>query len=266
MSRLGPDVAEDVRRRLFAVLRESVKSTRGEEVKGLGDGLIVAFRASVGDAVACAIAMQRGISRLNLELVSLPQAIRVGLAVGEARLCAKATPGQILASSLIACLADEPSRFTSLGVFELKGIRVPVETVEVAWETEPGTGVVPLPAALDVGEGTAFVGREAALGTLRAMIERAADGLALVVGEPGTGKTRVARELGRTAHASGTSVLYGRCSTAHASPWDPFVEALRWYVATVSPETLSEDLVITPPTWRPSCPRSGPILPERGGY
>ena len=58
----------------------------GEEVKNLGDGLMVAFLLSSGDAVACAIAMQRAVARLNLEERISALSLRVGVALGEATL------------------------------------------------------------------------------------------------------------------------------------------------------------------------------------
>jgi hypothetical protein len=61
-----------------------VRATGGEEVKSLGDGLMVVFLHSAGDAVECAVALQRGIDRLNLENPLLAIALHVGIALGEA--------------------------------------------------------------------------------------------------------------------------------------------------------------------------------------
>lgn|GEM_PF-1784025 len=43
LHRLGDDAAEDLRRAHFASLREAVSKAGGEEVKSLGDGLMVTF-------------------------------------------------------------------------------------------------------------------------------------------------------------------------------------------------------------------------------
>ncbi len=48
----------------------------------------------------------------------------------------------------------------------------------------------------------------------------------LLAGEPGIGKTRLLAEAGRTAHARGATVLYGRCYEEPVAPYEPFAEAL----------------------------------------
>src|SRR5262249_21806686 len=76
-----------------------------------------------------------------------------------------------------------------------------------------------------------FVGREAELGRLGHALDRAVahDGrLVLLVGEPGIGKTRIARELASRAGALGVTVRWGRCQeTEGAPPYWPWVQALR---------------------------------------
>jgi DNA-binding SARP family transcriptional activator len=86
-----------------------------------------------------------------------------------------------------------------------------------------------LPAQLRPRPAMPFVGRSAELSRLAALADRArADGrqIALVGGEPGSGKTRLARELAEQAVASGVRVLYGACDPALRTPYQPFVEAL----------------------------------------
>ncbi len=84
MTRLGDDANDRLRRRLFVALREAVAANRGEEVKTAGDDMMVAFPASAADAVSCAVAMQRAVSRLGASDPLLGLAIRVGLSSGEA--------------------------------------------------------------------------------------------------------------------------------------------------------------------------------------
>src|SRR5207247_2507740 len=55
--------------------------------------------------------------------------------------------------------------------------------------------------------------------------------LVLVAGEPGIGKTRLAARLATAAHADGALVLYGRCDEKAVTSYQPFVEALRGFVA-----------------------------------
>jgi DNA-binding SARP family transcriptional activator/tetratricopeptide (TPR) repeat protein len=51
--------------------------------------------------------------------------------------------------------------------------------------------------------------------------------LALLAGEPGIGKTRLAAEFGRTAHARGADVLWGSCHDGGFVPYEPFAEIVR---------------------------------------
>jgi DNA-binding SARP family transcriptional activator len=91
--------------------------------------------------------------------------------------------------------------------------------------------------------GTAvFVGRERELQRLGAALADAFAGrgaIALVQGEPGIGKSRLAEELVRDAQARGARVLVGRCWEAGGAPayW-PWVQALRTYIRDDEPDTL----------------------------
>ena len=84
LARLGDDANDALRRDVFAALREPLSRHRGEEVKSQGDGLMVAFRSSAAEAVACAVEMHRSMHRLD-QRQPLGLAIRVGVSLGEAR-------------------------------------------------------------------------------------------------------------------------------------------------------------------------------------
>jgi DNA-binding winged helix-turn-helix (wHTH) protein/tetratricopeptide (TPR) repeat protein len=60
----------------------------------------------------------------------------------------------------------------------------------------------------------------------------------LLAGEPGIGKTRLAAEAGRTAHAQGAIVLLGTCDEDLGHPYRPFVEALQHYLMNAPDEVL----------------------------
>jgi DNA-binding SARP family transcriptional activator/tetratricopeptide (TPR) repeat protein len=90
---------------------------------------------------------------------------------------------------------------------------------------------IPLPRI--GGASQVFVGRDAALGGLTAAWAATAPDVArlvLVVGESGVGKTQLAGRFARLAHAHGATVLHGRCDEEAIVPFQPFVEALRYYL------------------------------------
>jgi tetratricopeptide (TPR) repeat protein len=104
--------------------------------------------------------------------------------------------------------------------------------VEVQWEPAPERRI-PLPAPLGRDDDGPLVGRTAALDQLSRCWEEARAGrrrVAMLVGEPGIGKTRLAAEFCRRAYSEGALVLLGRCYEESLIPYQPFVEALRSYV------------------------------------
>ncbi len=93
---------------------------------------------------------------------------------------------------------------------------------------------------------TRLIGRTRELASLKAAVEGALGGhgsLVLVVGETGMGKSRLIEEATVYARLRGAQVLVGHCyETKSARSYLPFVEALRSYVATQTPEALREEL------------------------
>ena len=77
-----------------------------------------------------------------------------------------------------------------------------------------------------------FVGRTQELARLRELLTRAADGqplVAVIGGEAGVGKTRLAEQLAATASQQGVRVLRGGCVPLgeEGLPFAPVVQALR---------------------------------------
>jgi class 3 adenylate cyclase/ATP/maltotriose-dependent transcriptional regulator MalT len=236
LDRLGDEAGEDLRRRHFAMLREAVADTGGEEVKNLGDGLMVVFDSAVA-ATTCAISMQRTIERHNAAGGS-KLGVRVGIHVGEPireeddyfgaavvvakRLCDAALAGQILVSSLVRGLVSPKTgfAFVPVGDVPLKGMGEPVSAFSVEWRD-----ALAAPAERRPG----LVGREVLLARLEAELDHAVAGrlrVVLMLGEAGVGKTRLASELVER-HRDSTISLSARAyplgATASLGLW---VEAL----------------------------------------
>jgi DNA-binding SARP family transcriptional activator len=89
---------------------------------------------------------------------------------------------------------------------------------------------IPPPPGLTRSDETLFVGRRAELARLHASwggVQMHRDRrIALIAGEPGIGKTRLAQQFASTALAHGAIVLLGRCSEEPLAPFQPFTEAL----------------------------------------
>ena len=234
LRRVGDEDAAGVFKAHHRVLSEAATAAGGDEVKWLGDGLMVAF-TSAADAIRCAVAMQQASTRhVDGELLQ----IRVGVTAGEAtrsdadyfgthvviarRLCDRAQAGQILCTALVANLLSgrHAFKFRPVGDLDLKGIEQPVATCEAVYEhAEQIVLLSPAP----------FTGRTGEMAKLQRCYADARAGrgaVVMLVGESGIGKTRTAEEFLATAHESGAEVLRGSCHEGESGPpFGPFVEA-----------------------------------------
>ena len=192
LQQLGDEAADRVRRAHFRLVREAVAARGGEEVKTMGDGLMVVFSSAI-DAVACAVAVQQGVHAHNQrEGNGVQLGVRAGLESGEPirnegdyfgtpvvvakRLCDSANGGQIIVSEVVRNLVGRrgDSTFVELGARALKGFSKPIAVCEVAWSPTPDTPLK-APASTDTepkmpqfgGDRTTFVGRGSELEALR---------------------------------------------------------------------------------------------------
>ncbi|GAC1529886.1 MAG: hypothetical protein NVS3B12_03730 [Acidimicrobiales bacterium] len=210
LHRLGDEAGEEMRRLHFGILREAVEENGGQEVKNLGDGLMVVFDSGAA-ASRSAIAMQQAIARHNC--AGGPElGVRVGLHVGEPirdeddyfgtavvvakRLCDAAEAGQILASGMVRGLVVSKAGFTFTPVADvaLKGMDEEVAAFELGWRQESR------PANADLSDPPLLVGRADHLEHLEQQLAAAAQGrlrVVLVTGDAGMGKSRLAAELVR---------------------------------------------------------------------
>jgi class 3 adenylate cyclase/tetratricopeptide (TPR) repeat protein len=259
LARLGDERFGVVQESHLDLLRNAVDAHGGREIKSLGDGLMVEFTGAA-DALATAVSMQQAVeahARGGEE--GLP--LRVGVSSGDvtvaddgdlhgtavveaARLCAAAAAGQILGTETVRVLAGSRGghAYTSLGPIELKGLTEPVGAVEVGWAPlaeAGGLAPVPLPPRLAFESAYSFVGRAAEVERLDGLWRQVVGGVrvALLAGEPGAGKTRLAQEIAARAHEQGGLVLFGRVDEDLAVAYQPFAEALRHYLVSVDEAT-----------------------------
>ena len=110
-------------------------------------------------------------------------------------------------------------------------------------DTEPVRTPPPLTRSYETG----FVGRHGELARLRACwggVQMHRDRrIAVIAGEPGIGKTRLARQFAAAAFDQGATVLLGRCSEEPLAPFEPYTEALAQAGAAeaLTPSTGSDD-------------------------
>jgi class 3 adenylate cyclase len=274
--RLGEDRAEDVRRAHDALLAEQASAHGGNVIKGLGDGVLVAF-AGAAEALTAAVAMQQALhSYCRREGVAL--AMRVGISIGDvtfengdcfgtpvieaSRLCAVAEPDQILAAQLVQALARGRAQVevVSCGTRELKGLPEPLDVCDVRWE--------PLPTGAGLRGATPYVGREREREVLRDRWQAAtkgAGGLTLIAGEPGIGKTRLVEELiAHVVEPAGGVVLFGGCHDGDVVASAPFVEAITDWVRKTPPEVARDVLGNEAAVLGRMVPAVAEVLPDVG--
>ncbi len=267
LERLGEGRGDASRSAYPTLLRNALVAQHGRELSRRDDRVLAAFDVPT-EAVACAVAVVRSAERHNRRQAGRLD-VRVGIQIGEAdeaaltsergdliarpaiqaaQLCAAAADGQILVSDLVAVLtrADLSIRFERAGLLDIAEATDPLPTFEVVHRELPSDRP-PLPPGLAARPSgrCSFVGRGAEREHLLRLWAAAADGerrLVFALGEPGIGKSRLAAEFAAEAHADGAVVLSGRSFEESIVPYQPFVEALRQYVADCDPAGLEAQL------------------------
>jgi len=240
--------AESVSRlmeRYYTTMRTAVAEHGGTVVKLLGDGVMAAFgvpRVAEDDAlraVRAGVAMQdafRDFARRELAAVA-DVGLRVGINTGEvvvaaddtdvvgdpvnvaARLQAEAGDGDVVIGEATRRLVSSLVSLSPLGRFALKGRAESVKAYRVDSLERP-VGVA----------AAAFVGRDDELARLTTVYEAArsapAARLAVLLGSPGLGKSRLIEEVGRRL-GDAASVVTAHCDAAGGATFAPIAAALR---------------------------------------
>src|SRR5213593_1712807 len=225
--RLDPEEVHAIMDRAFEVILNQVHRYEGTINQFLGDGVMALFGAPIAHedhahrALCAALAIQRELEPLAADVRrshAIEFRMRVGIntglvvvgaigkdlrmdytAVGDttnlaARLLGLAKPGQIVVSRRTQHLRDGFFVFEDLGDFQVKGKAEPVRAYALVSEM---TGRTRLEVSRERGL-TPLVGRDRELGSLAGLYRRAAEGLgaiALLVGDPGVGKSRLLYEF-----------------------------------------------------------------------
>jgi DNA-binding SARP family transcriptional activator len=221
------DVAEAERLRADGRLDEALALTDGELLAGFEDEWAHEARdehrartAGLLEALA-AQAERDGDSRRAIEL--------------SRRAAALEPLSEEVHRALMRRLADAGDRPAALTAYSelrtrlLKTLRIgpSEETRELAESLRaPETELVP--TQLKRVDRALFVGREAELARLRNLRSAVSETtrVALIAGEAGSGKTRLAARFAVETAAEGVSVLYGSCGEQELVPLEPFAEAL----------------------------------------
>jgi class 3 adenylate cyclase len=147
--RLGDEGAQELVRAHNRIVREALGHHAGSDIKHTGDGIMASF-GSAGEALDCAVAIQRAVASRN-EKAETPFRVRIGLNAGEpveeesdlfgtsvqlaARIRDQAEPGQILVSNVVRELvAGKVFLFSDRGHADLKGFDEPVRLFELRYE------------------------------------------------------------------------------------------------------------------------------------
>jgi class 3 adenylate cyclase len=280
--------AEDVRSLLsafFATMARQIHRHGGTVEKYIGDAVMAVFGLPVAHeddpvrAIRAALDMQRALRQFNeARLASDPSVpeleMRIGVNTGEvvaasgagegrdflitgdavnvaARLQQAAAPGSIVVGPRTYRATSGAVEYRSLPPLTLRGKPRPVRVWEAVAVIDAGSAPAPRPRGVR-GLYAPLVGRDVELDLLRSIYSRVANErrphLVTIIGAPGVGKTRLAREfLSVTAawtEAEGAptpDVLEGRCPPyGEGITYWPLAEMLRTHCkfsALEAPET-----------------------------
>jgi DNA-binding SARP family transcriptional activator len=249
-----------------ALAAEVVAAAGGTLLKSKleGDATVSVFARATAGSLA-AIALRAAIADEEWPAGAAPT-VRMALHTGEAferagdyfgpalnraaRVRGLAGAGQILLTQAIAELVrdhlPEDAALVDLGYHDLRGLSRGENLFEVVAAADaPLPEVAPLeqpPLPAPLATAGPFVGRGDELAGLwsrwSAIAESGGAHAMLIAGEPGVGKSRLAAECARLAHADGGIVVYGRCDEELGAALQPFVEAIRGLTPALGRERL----------------------------
>ncbi len=245
----APQGSDGGSRPLLALMVDEITAHGGHRMAMETDDVRAVFDSPT-DGLAAAISMQlewaahrhmsngAGGLRIGMSIgeVALVDGAWVGEPVEEAyQLSTRAHPGEVLVTAKVRLMAGSNCRltFSEAEDAHIDHSRVPVPVLSLDWAlTPPGSEQIPLIGVLAESQ-SAFVGRTDELEELQRLAGRAEGGqrqVVLVGGEPGIGKTSLVAEIARHVQSGGGTVLLGGCREVANAPFQPFIEALGYYV------------------------------------
>jgi DNA-binding SARP family transcriptional activator len=249
---LDPEALGRVLQSYFETVSAALTRHGGTVEKYAGDAVMAAFGIPIAHeddalrAARAALDIRVGIAALNAQLaqqhgvgleirtgietgevVATPTDARQRLVTGEAvgiaaKLEAAAGVDEIVVGELAGRLIDHVAVLEPLGAIAIKGKSEPVLAYRLL-------DLSPIAPAFEQRLDARLVGRKRELAALRRTLKRSVDGgtvrVAVVVGSPGVGKSRLAAEL--TRRAKSVTTLWGRClSYGEGITYWPLREAL----------------------------------------
>lgn len=235
-----PERVGEMTDRVLAALAHEIDEVGGRVDNLTGDGIMAVFGAPTAHeddperAVRAAAAMQETVRRLVQDTAGDSAEGRLGLRIGintgevlagvqaaisytvigdtvntAARLSAAATIGTVYAGRETVLATGSVASWRELADLVLKGKREPVPAYELI-SLRPSNVARP-----GLADDAPFLGRDAELAVLETLfaevVTRRSPEVALIVGEAGIGKTRLASELANRAERTpGTVTLWGR--------------------------------------------------------
>src|SRR5262245_32090724 len=258
--KLDPEDVHGIMDRVFEVILNAVHYYEGTVNQFLGDGVMALFGAPIAHedhaqrALSAALTIQDGLKPLAEDVKGVHGVefrMRIGIntgpvvvgaighdlrmdytAVGDttnlaARLLAIAKPGQIVTSRRTQNLRDRFFVFEDLGDFQVKGKTEPVRAFAVSREL---SGRTRLEVSKERGL-TPLAGRDRELERLAEIYRRAADrqgAIALLMGDPGVGKSRLLYEFLHRLEAETLQVLEATCASyGRSMAYRPIIDLLR---------------------------------------